>query len=176
MSKKKKICIIVDIDGTIVNEKDNSQIVLPIEDNREIWDLFHKNKQYYKPSQFKQNKNVVEVIKSLIKNIPDLFIVFLTAREDVKDKPIFINTYRLVKKIFNYQPNDFGRKFTILMRKHNDFRPSDKVKEDILKKEILHDYSPLLAIDDEEPNVKMFENNNISCLKIIKKGELLNGK
>ena len=62
------------------------------------------------------------------------------------------------------------------MRKHNDFRPSDKVKEDILKKEILHDYSPLLAIDDEEPNVKMFENNNISCLKIVKKGELLNGK
>ena len=86
--EKKKICIIVDVDGTIVNEKDNSQIVLPIEDNREIWDLFHKNKKYYTISQFKQNKNVVEIIKSLVKNIPDLFIIFLTAREDVKDKPI----------------------------------------------------------------------------------------
>lgn len=175
MPKKKKICIIVDVDGTIVSEKDNSQIILPIENNREIWDLFHKNKQYYKPSQFKQNKNIVDIIKAVISNMPEVYLIFLTARENIEGEPIFINTYRLIRKIFGFQPTDFGRKFTILMRKENDFRSSDMVKEDILNNEILHDYLPILAIDDEEPNIKMFEKNGINCIRAVRKGDLLNG-
>lgn len=175
MSKKKKKCIIIDVDGTIVSEKDNSQIILPTENNREIWDLFHKNKQYYKVSQFKPNKNIVDIIKSVINNMPEVYLIFLTARENIEGKPIFINTYRLVKKIFGFQPTDFGRRFTILMRKENDFRSSDIVKEDILNNEILHGYSPVLAIDDEEPNIKMFERNGINCIRAVRKGDLLNG-
>ena len=175
MPKKKKICIIVDVDGTIVSEKDNSRIILPTENNREVWDLFHKNKQYYKPSQFKQNKNIVDIIKSIINNMPEVYLIFLTARENIEGKPIFINTYRLIKKIFGFQPTSFGRKFTILMRKENDFRSSDIVKEDILNNEILHDYLPVLAIDDEELNIKMFEKNGINCIRAVRKGDLLNG-
>ena len=174
MPKKKKMCIIIDVDGTIVSEKDNSQIILPIENNREIWDLFHKNKQYYKPSQFKQNKNIVDIIKAVINNIPEVYLIFLTARENIEGKPIFINTYRLIRKIFSFKPTDFGRKFTILMRKENDFRSSDMVKEDILNNKILHDYLPILAIDDEEPNIKMFEKNGINCIRAVRKGDLLN--
>ena len=175
MPKKKKICIIIDVDGTIVSEKDNSQLILPTENNREIWDLFHKNKQYYKPSQFKQNKNIVDIVRAVINNMPEVYLIFLTARENIEGKPIFINTYRLVKKIFGFQPTDFGRRFTILMRKENDFRSSDMVKEDILNNEILHDCSPILAIDDEEPNIKMFEKNGINCIRAVRKGDLLNG-
>ena len=175
MPKKKKICIIVDVDGTIVSEKDNSRIILPTENNREVWDLFHKNKQYYKPSQFKQNKNIVDIIKSIINNMPEVYLIFLTARENIEGKPIFINTYRLIKKIFGFQPTSFGRKFTILMWKENDFRSSDIVKEDILNNEILHDYLPVLAIDDEELNIKMFEKNGINCIRAVRKGDLLNG-
>lgn len=175
MPKKKKICMIIDVDGTIVSEKDNSQIILPTENNREVWDLFHKNKQYYKPSQFKQNKNIVDIIKAVINNMPEVYLIFLTARENIEGKPIFINTYRLIKRIFSFQPSDFGRKFYILMRKENDFRSSDVVKEDILKNEILHNFLPVLAIDDEEPNIKMFEKNGINCIRAVRKGDLLNG-
>lgn len=175
MPKKKKICIIIDVDGTIVSEKDNSQIILPTENNRKVWDLFHKNKKYYRVSQFKPNKNIVDIIKSIISNMPEVYLVFLTARENIENKPIFINTYRLIRKIFGFQPTDFGRRFTILMRKENDFRSSDIVKEDILNDEILHDYLPILAIDDEEPNIKMFERNNINCIRAVRKGDLLNG-
>lgn len=175
MSKKKKICIIIDVDGTIVSEKDNSQIILPTENNRKVWDLFHKNKKYYKVSQFKPNKNIVDIIKSIINNIPEVYLVFLTARENVESKPIFINTYRLIRKIFGFQPTAFCRKFDILMRKENDFRSSDIVKEDILNNEILPNYLPVLAIDDEEPNIKMFEKNGINCIRAVRKGDLLNG-
>lgn len=175
MPKKKKICIIIDVDGTIVSEKDNSQIILPTENNRKVWDLFHKNKKYYKVSQFKQNKNIVDIIKSIINNMPEVYLIFLTARENVESKPIFINTYRLIRKIFGFQPTAFCRKFDILMRKENDFRSSDIVKEDILNNEILPNYLPVLAIDDEEPNIKMFEKNGINCIRAVRKGDLLNG-
>lgn len=175
MSKKKKMCIIIDVDGTIVSEKDNSQIILPTENNREVWDLFHENKQYYKPSQFKQNKNIVDIVKSIINNMPEVYLIFLTARENVENKPIFINTYRLIRKIFGFKPTAFCRKFDILMRKENDFRSSDIVKEDILNNEILPNYLPVLAIDDEEPNIKMFEKNGINCIRAVRKGDLLNG-
>ena len=175
MPKKKKMCIIIDIDGTIVSEKDNSQIILPVESNREVWNLFHKNKKYYRVSQFKQNKNIVDIIKYIINNMPEVYLMFLTARENVENKPIFINTYRLIKKIFGFQPTDFGRRFYILMRKENDFRSSDIVKEDILNNEILPNYLPVLAIDDEEPNIKMFEKNGINCIRAVRKGDLLNG-
>ena len=175
MPKKKKMCIIIDVDGTIVSEKDNSQIILPTENNRKVWDLFHKNKKYYKVSQFKPNKNIIDVIKSIINNMPEVYLIFLTARENVESKPIFINTYRLIRKIFGFQPTAFCRKFDILMRKENDFRSSDIVKEDILNNEILPNYLPVLAIDDEEPNIKMFEKNGINCIRVVRKGDLLNG-
>ena len=175
MPKKKKICMIIDVDGSIASEKDNSQIILPTENNREVWDLFHKNKKYYKVSQFKPNKNIVDINKSIINNMPEVYLIFLTARENIENKPIFINTYRLIRKIFGFKPTDFCRKFDILMRKENDFRSSDIVKEDILNNEILHDYLPVLAIDDEEPNIKMFERNNINCIRAVRKGDLLNG-
>ncbi len=175
MPKKKKMCIIIDVDGTIVSEKDNSQIILPTENNRKVWDLFHKNKKYYKVSQFKPNKNIVDIIKSIINNMPEVYLIFLTARENIESKPIFINTYRLIRKIFGFQPTAFCRKFDILMRKENDFRSSDIVKEDILNNEILPNYLPILAIDDEEPNIKMFEKNGINCIRAVRKGDLLNG-
>lgn len=174
MPKKKKICIIIDVDGTIVSEKDDSQIILPTESNRKVWDLFHKNKKYYRVSQFKPNKNIVDIIKAIINNMPEVYLIFLTARENVENKPIFINTYRLIRKIFGFKPTDFCRKFDILMRKENDFRSSDIVKEDILNNEILPNYLPVLAIEDEEPNIKMFERNGINYIRVARKGDLLN--
>ena len=107
--------------------------------------------------------------------MPEVYLIFLTARENVESKPIFINTYRLIRKIFGFQPTAFCRKFDILMRKENDFRSSDIVKEDILNNEILPNYLPVLAIDDEEPNIKMFEKNGINCIRAVRKGDLLNG-
>lgn len=174
MPKNKKMCIIIDVDGTIVSEKDDSQIILPTENDRKVWNLFHKNKKYYRVSQFKPNKNIVDIIKAIINNMPEVYLMFLTARENVENKPIFLNTYRLIRKIFGFQPTDFGRKFYILMREENDFRSSDIVKEDILKNEILHNFLPVLAIDDEEPNIKMFEKNGINCIRAVRKGDLLN--
>ena len=52
------------------------------------------------------------------------------------------------------------------MRAENDFRSSAEVKRDILLHDILPNYDVLLAVDDEEDNIKMFQSLGITAYKV----------
>lgn len=170
----KKRCIIVDIDETICTVKDKYKIDIPKTINREDWDNFLKKRDYYNPKQFKPIKNIIEIVEGLTKFNQDLFIFFVTARENIEGKPMYLNTYRLIRKCFKSleEPKLLGRKYKIMMRKENDFRTNQEVKEEILH-DILENFIPALAIDDEAENVDMFQKYGIPCLKVCKREDIL---
>ena len=47
------------------------------------------------------------------------------------------------------------------MREKNDFREAPEVKEGILKNEILPNFQPILAIDDDKGNIDMYKKHGI---------------
>lgn len=173
---KKKRCLIVDIDETICTPKEKYKIDIPQTIDRETWNKFLEDKEYYNPKQFIPVREIIELVENLIKSNSDIFVFFVTARENIENKPMFLNTFRLIRKFFKTfeNPKLLGKSYQILMRKENDFRSNMEVKEEILH-DILENYIPLLAIDDEEENIKMFERHYIPCLRVVKKGEIING-
>lgn len=148
----KKACIICDIDGVYTDSKEwNKHIPTNIKD-REGWTNFLRYSNLCKP-----NKPMILVLNMLSKVFP---ILFVTSREN------FGNMRKITKK----QIREFSGgainvgplcKHKLLMREANDFREAHIVKEEILKRDILPFYYPLMAIDDEPSNVEMFRKNNI---------------
>lgn len=170
MNKKK--CIIIDIDDTLVFENyiDN----LPNDNSREKWDLYHEARDFYNPNQYIIFNQVVDLIKSYyLYYCCEIHLVFLTAREDTCNNKNRENTIKLIHKIFGDIVDKNG--FTFLMREENDYRPSCQVKKDLLGKYVLHDYSPILIIDDSEENIKIIESEDCIGLRVYnnyKKGML----
>ncbi len=167
MYKPSENCIIIDLDGTVAQENniaDLSNIV-----TREDWDKFHESKKWYAPSEFKPIHKVIDIINSFYNSFYNSpYVIFLTAREDTKEGLIRLNSLRFIRENFTMCENikDYGFAFDLLMRKENDFRPSSIVKEDFLLHEILPNYDVILAFDDEENNIKMFQKHGITALKV----------
>lgn len=158
MTKKK--CIIIDIDDTLVFE--NYLDDLPEDNCRESWDEYHKCRKFYDPDQYNPIQQVVDIVKCFyIYKCCEPFLIFLTSREDTYNGKIRTNTLRLIYKLFgdilSVRSLGFGKNsHALLMRKENDYRPSAVVKEDLLNEYVLNDYQPILAIDDDTSNIKMF--------------------
>lgn len=168
MTKKK--CIIIDIDDTLVFE--NYLDDLPTENNRETWDEYHCRRKFYEPEQYTALQEVIDMIKSYyIYKCCDPFLVFLTSREDTCNGKIRTNTLKLIYKLFgdilSIRSLGFGKNsHALLMRKENDYRPSAVVKEDLLNEYVLHDYQPILAVDDDTSNIKMFTSKGAIGLQV----------
>jgi len=165
------LAIIVDLDGTILSN--SSRHAIPQDNIREEWDNFHRLNYFYNPNKLTPIKEVIDIIESIYngKKYFKPMVIFLTGREDTSNGLIRLNCYRFIKqnfKIFS-SPYCYNRDYKLLMRKENDFRPSDKVKEDFLKNEIIPNYIPILAFDDEESNINMFKKNNITALRVYNK-------
>lgn len=158
---KKETCILVDIDSTIA--KSTLNISHPIDNNRQSWDEFQKDMKYYDPSYFEPIGIVVDLISTYISdfifNSPKL--IFLTSREDETTGKIKENTKILLQDIFPIAELDY----ILYMRKYNDFRPSETVKQDMLN-DIIKEYNPLFVLDDDKNNVDMFTNNGIIVLQV----------
>lgn len=148
----KKACIICDIDGVYTDSREwNKYIPKDIKD-REGWNNFIRHNNLCKP-----NKPIILVLKMLSKVFP---ILFVTSREN------FGNMRKITKEqIRNFSGGAISVgplfKHKLLMREANDFREAHVVKEEILKRDILPYYYPLMSIDDEPSNVEMFRRNNI---------------
>ena len=148
----KKACIICDIDGVYTDSREwNKHIPENVKD-REGWVNFLKQNKLCKP-----NKPIILVLKMLSKVFP---ILFVTSREN----------YGNMRKITKEQIRNFSNgtinvgplsRHKLLMREANDFREAHIVKEEILKRDILPYYYPLMAIDDEPSNVEMFRRNSV---------------
>lgn len=145
-----KICAIMDIDGVYTNSKDWEKF-LPRQNTRLGWDMYNSHTEQSKP-----NPEMVGIAKQLQKLMP---IFFVTSREDRGNMRKFS-----IKEIEDYSAGEvkIGEENKLFMRKEHDFRPSAIVKKEILDKEILaKGYTPVIAIDDNKSNIKMFEENGI---------------
>lgn len=158
-------CIIVDLDDTITKEPFDGDV--PIENNRDFWDKYHSDREFYSTKIYKPERNVIDFIESYYNgSYIKPMIIFLTARENLD--LIRLNTYRFIRKNFKcfHSPQDFGNKYYLLMRPENDFRPSDVIKEQYLKENILPYYNVIMAFDDDIRNIDMYKRNNILCMQV----------
>ena len=163
MNKTK--AIIIDIDNTIALEKKVKP--LPTNNDREAWDKYHAEMNFYDNSLHVPIKEIIDLISYFLNfNYDEVEVLFLTAREDTECGLIKENTEKFIKTSF---PLLQQQDFKLLMRPENDFRPSNQVKEQILKEEILPLYNVIMAFDDDENNIKMFIDNGITALQVYSK-------
>lgn len=152
----KKKAIICDIDGCLL---DTGFIFKEIEaqglTGSEKWDYFHKKANL---DEVKFNIALSEILYGFYDQGFD--IILLTARsEEIRNQTRSKITYENILAGFNY-------KFTLYMRHLGDCSPSHESKAkyiDFLKAK----YSIVLAIDDDDANCKMFNENNILTMKAI---------
>ena len=148
-NKPRKYIIICDIDNCFTDSREWIKLAPKIDSRdkslaRSMWDKYQTFSFLAKP-----NKSVIDFI--LAAN--DLPVYFVTSREDRKDSRK--DTIHQIEKFSNGKIK-IGDTNKLCMRKEFDYRMSDEVKKDILI-EILHDGCiPVVAIDDEERNCKMF--------------------
>lgn len=161
-------CIIVDIDGTIALDKHGE--IIPTDFTREGWNEFHKHMDMYDADRFIPIWSTINMIKCIVNDSLDTIpIFFVTAREDTGNGKIRDNTLKFIAEYFNWVVGE-----QLYMRAENDFRSSAEVKRDILLHDILPNYDVLLAIDDEEDNIKMFQSLGITAYKVYL-GDRVNG-
>jgi hypothetical protein len=154
----KRNCIIVDLDGTVALE--NTATVLPKGISREEWDEFHQKVNLYNINNFSPIYQVIDIINSFYKGFIDKpTIIFLTAREDTFNGKIRSNTEEFIRKYFNCD-------YILLMRKQDDFREDKEIKEEFLLHVILPNFIPIVAFDDKQSNIKMFQKHGITSLKV----------
>lgn len=150
--------LIVDIDNCYTDSREwLKQVPQITEDNkgeaRSLWDKFHSLSHLAKP-----NKSIIDLVSTLGFFFP---IFFLTSREDRGDNREI--TEKQIAEFSNGRVLVEGRN-KLLMRSDSDYRPTDEVKQDIIRT-LLMDCEPVLAIDDELSNCKMFKRHKIPTYK-----------
>lgn len=161
-------CIIVDIDGTIALDKHGE--IIPTDFTREGWNDFHEHMDMYNADRFIPIWSTINMVEHFEDyNYDDIYIFFVTAREDTGNGKIRANTFEFLEKHFSWVFEN-----QLYMRAENDFRSSAEVKRDILLHDILPEYDVLFAVDDEEDNIKMFQNLGITAYKVCL-GDRANG-
>lgn len=166
MTKLKQKCIIIDIDETIAYEPFKDDLPYGAKNEREAWNEYHAKRKFYSTKIIKPIRETIELIEGYYSSshTPPT-VIFLTARENLD--LIRLNTYRFIRKNFKCfnSPQDFGKKYYLLMRDKNDYRPSDIIKEQYLKDNILPYYNVVLAFDDDIRNIDMFLKNGITVIQ-----------
>ena len=143
--KEKEICAIFDLDGVIFDSREWGKYAPKEKDDREGWDYFAKHADVCKP-----NLSKINLVKDLSKV---LNIIFITSREG---SPFLKKaTKDQLKKCLG------NTKYTLCMRPYKDYRTSVEVKKEILEKNVLPKYDPILAVDDDLENINMFKSFNI---------------
>jgi hypothetical protein len=168
MTKLKQKCIIIDLDWTVCYEPFIGDLPYGVEYGREAWDEYHAKREFYSTKIFKPIREISELIEGYYNSCyVKPMVIFLTSREDTANGLIRLNSYRFIRKNFKcfHDPRDYGRRYHLLMRKENDYRPSGIVKEEFLKNDILPYYNVTLAFDDDESNKNMFLKNGITVLQ-----------
>lgn len=143
--------IIFDIDGVLIHslrmEKQAEKLGV---------DYFEYFKSHIEDISNKDyNQEMIELYQSFCKN-HNYHVFVLTARsEEIRHE-----TEEQLYLFSLWQP------YKIYMRKQDDFRPAWQVKKDYLK-QIQKEYEVVLAIDDEDDNIRMYRNNQVkNVLKV----------
>ena len=137
-------CIIVDVDGT-----------LALHETRSPFD-------YWKASDDTLNEDIADLVISLRRSDPDLSIIIMTGRENLRDEDgytISELTQKWLKS--NLVPFD---KFYI--RKEKDFRQDHIVKREMYEKYIKDVYNVSYVIDDRRQVIDMWRQEGLTVLDV----------
>lgn len=150
--------IICDIDGVLLDTEhifDRITQTGLADDN--AWEFFNRHANDH---DVMADSRVIEILETFV--LRGFKVIFMTARSSA----IWKQTWAKIEmSIAQYAQFCFG--FELAMRDESDKRPSDVVKEDLLKKAQEFN-SVLFAIDDDPKNCEMFARNNILTLKVHK--------
>lgn len=147
----KKDAFIWDIDGVICDSTIALKHIVGVK--QPDWRSYNDSLKYCKINKWA--KKLLQILQFNQGNIDSSNIILLTARSEENRKST--EMWLLDNNIFYNH---------LLMRELGDKSSSYIVKEKILKEKILPKYNVILAIDDDLDNVRMFEENNISCVPI----------
>ena len=141
-----KKAIVLDIDGVLLKSDIIFEEIFNLKLRGDVkWDYFH---QYC-------NSERVLFIKNIIPFLHGAYIILSTARNEKCRKE---TTERLLKEGLTFEK--------LLMRKENDYRPSNEVKRDHLK-EIMQNYEIVAFIDDDLANCEMAKDLGILALRKV---------
>jgi len=145
-----KYIIICDIDNCYTDSRDWVKHAPQIEPRdksvaRDLWDKYQSFSFLAKP-----NKSVIDFVKAVADLIP---IYFITSREERKN---FRKDTEMQIEKFSDGAIKIGDTHKLCMRREFDYRMSDEVKKDITIDLLKEGCIPVVAIDDEERNCKMF--------------------
>lgn len=165
-NKYKNKAIIVDLDNCIAISK--TKVDLPKNNTREEWDKFHESCNYYNVDSMIPVTPIIDIIESYYNshNFYKPLVLFVTSREDTD--LIRLNTYRFLRKYVSLCSDvyNYNKKYKLLMREYNDYRPSSEVKRELLEK-YLREYDIMFALDDDISNCKMYTENGITTLHVM---------
>lgn len=146
----KRYIVICDLDNCYVDSREWVKFVptVDVKDKsvaRELWDKYQSFSFLAKP-----NKSVIDFVMATAEILP---IYFVTSREDRKNSRE--DAIHQIEK-FSEGKLKIGDTHKLCMRKEFDYRASDEVKKDITIALMEEGCIPVVAIDDDELNCKMF--------------------
>ena len=148
-------CVICDIDNVYMDSREWEKHIPENKKDREGWTALLQYIGKCIPNTF-----IIQIINILATKYP---ILFITSREGTS---MLRNlTIEQIEKFSGgvIKLNDIS-KHKLLMRKCNDFREPSQVKEEILIKNVLPFYSPMMAFEDDKDNVDMYKRNGIDTI------------
>lgn len=141
-----KKCIICDLDGVYVDSSKWTPYIPQDRDDREGWDLFASHVSACTP-----NLALIRILKVLSLFFP---IIFITSREG--SVALKKGTEAQID-VFSNNWIHIGSKHKLFMRPYKDYRDAWQVKRDIMIRDVLPYYEPIIAIDDEIDNILMYK-------------------
>lgn len=142
---EKKLCYIVDVDGTIANTEHRIHYIT---NGHKNWDAWHANSHKDEP--------IDEVVGILdMATHAGIKIVLCTARDEKcrDDTVTWLDD--------NDIPYD-----ALYMRKLGDRRDDDIVKFELLERIYEDGYEPILVLEDRNRVVKMWRSAGLRCLQV----------
>lgn len=148
--KTKKYVVICDIDNCYTDSREWVKHVPKVEGkdksvSRDLWDKYQTFSFLAKP-----NKSVIDFILAIAELTP---IYFVTSRENRKNSRE--DAIHQIEKFSNNRIK-IGDTHKLFMRNEFDYRPSSEVKKEITMSILADGCIPVVAIDDDESNCKMF--------------------
>ena len=158
-------------DGKLIKKLNNQEFNTYKLKDDESFDFteFRDSKVFYDTS--KPINNIIKLVKKYIKN--DERVIFLTAREDFKDKQLFLETFRKYGINIDH-PNVYVERSGNLKHIPN---VSDRKKE-IVKKYLSEKYYVVKMYDDDRKNLETFKNfllelnYNVDAIQVIGNGRM----
>lgn len=137
-------CVIVDLDGTI---------------------CLHNGRNPYDLTKVKYDKANIPLVRLLrIINRYPYKILFVSGREGTEQCKN--DSYNWITNNYAYQGDDYMR-WELFMRKKDDYRPDDIVKEEIYHEQIEPYYNVLAVFDDRDRCVKLWRHKlNLLTLQV----------